>query len=356
MKTRLRNYILNKHGSNFFVLTYIRFRTKVVLTRKSKVVKDYVADFIRLKDNHNPDLINIYYDNSTSPETYGDYFCVLMLARFLSLKGQKIAFNILNIKHAERWNYLTIQQQTKFVSDQVMLAKYLLPKEVKVALIDSEANAEIESGNRYTINLGHELLPDGSAFFDAAPYFLHCLIREYHWKLPEKFLLRRESREGSTPFVAWHIRKGLYDQRRDASSELVQQDFAQLSKLFPGHVIKIFSDKIGLEFAFFALTGSPEVRDFWKNGTHVVPQEATCFIEAIPEVINAEFYFQRKGGGLGVVPVFSLNPYLQLCPDVTNFYGKQGNALVPWAKNNQIFRHSWGEIDSIQIDKLISHR
>jgi hypothetical protein len=352
----LRNYILDKRRSNFFVLAYIRFRTKLVLTRKSKVVKDYVADFIRLKDDRKPDLINIYYDNSTSPETYGDYFYVLMLARFLSLKGQKIAFNILNIKHAERWNYLTIQQQTKFVLDQVMLAEYLLPKEVKVVLIDSGANAEIDGRDLHTINLGHELLPDGSAFFEAAPYFLHCLIRKYHWKLPEKFLLRREPREGSTPYVAWHIRKGLYDQRRDSSAELVQQDFAQLSNLFPGHVIKIFSDKTGLEHTFLALTGSPEVRAFWKNGTHVLPQEATCFIEAIPEVINAAFYFQRKGGGLGVVPIFSLNPYLQLCPDVTNFYGKQGNALVPWAKNNQIFHHSWGEIDSIPIDKFISHR
>lgn len=356
MKTRLRYYILDKHRSNFFVLTYIRFRTRVVFTRKSNVVKDYVADFIRLKDDSKPDLVNIYYDNAISPETYGDYFCVLMLARFLALSGQEISFNILNVKHAERWNYLTIQQQTRFVSDQVKLAEYLLPKEVQVVLTDSEANADAEGRELSTINLGHELLPDGSAFFDAAPYFLHCLIKKHNWKLPEKFLLRRESGEESTPYIAWHIRKGLYDQRRDSSVELVQQDFAQLSNLFSGHAIKIFSDKIGLEHTFLALTGSAEVRAFWKNDTHVLPQEATCFMEAIPEVLNAAFYFQRKGGGLGVVPIFSSNPYLHLCPDVTNFHGKRGNALVPWAKRNQIFHHTWGDIDNIPIDKLISHR
>ena len=356
MKIGLRNYILNKHRSNFFVLTYIRFRTRVVLRKKSNVVQDYVTDFIRLKDDNKLDVVNVYYDNAISPETYGDYFYVLMLARFLALSGQKLTFNILNIKHAERWNYLTIQQQTRFVSDQVMLAEYLLPAEVQVVLTDSEANAETEKRELRTIDLGRELLADGSAFFDAAPYFLHCLIKKHHWKLPEKFLLRPESVEGMAPYVAWHIRKGLYDQRRDSSAELVQQDFAQLSNLFPGHAIKIFSDKIGLEHTFLALTGSREVRAFWKNDTHVLPQEATCFKEAIPEVMNAAFYFQRKGGGLGVVPIFSLNPYLQLCPDVTNFYGKRGNALVPWAKSSQIFQHTWGESDNIPIAKFISHR
>jgi hypothetical protein len=356
MNIGLRSYILTKHRTHTLVIAYIRFRTWLVLKKKSKFVKHYVSEFIRLQDDGDPAMVNVYYDNAISPETYGDFFCVLMLARFLALSGQKTTFTIVDIKHAERWNYLTTQQQKRFVSDQVALAEYLLPEEVQVVLADSESSLKVENSELRTIHLGHGLLSDGSAFFDAAPYFLHCLVNKHQWKLPEKFLLSSNSGKGIEPYIAWHIRKGLYDQRRDSSAEVVQQDFAQLSALFPGHAIRVFSDKIGLEHAFLVLTGSPEVRAFWKNGSHVLPQAATSFMEAIPEVLNAAFYFQRKGGGLGVVPIFSLNPYLALCPDVTNFYGKRGDAIAPWATKRQIFHHAWGEIDNIPITRFIFQR
>jgi hypothetical protein len=271
------------------------------------------------------------------------------------LSGQRLEFIILNEKRAERWNdNLTLQQQKDFVCDQVRLAKYLLPEGVPVSIVESHVNRESARNELASIDLGREPLKDGSAFFDAAPYFLHCLVTKHHWKLPEKFLLKSESDVKLEPFVAWHVRKGQYDQRRDSSVKQIQQDFAQLSSLFPGYEIKIFSDVAGLEQAFLALTGSSEIRTFWKNGSRVVAQSATCFEEAIAEVLNAIFYFQRAGGGLGVVPIFSTNPYLILCPDVTNFFGKRHNSLVSWARSYQIFHHSWQEIDSIPISKFIS--
>jgi hypothetical protein len=355
MNTALRNYVLSQHRSSVIVDAYIRYRTRLVLKKKSHVVKNFVKEFIRLKAISDPFTLNVYYDNANSPETYGDLFNVLMLARFLSMSGQKVTFTILDIKHAERWGYLTNQQQSRVVKEQVMLAEYLLPEEVRIVLVDSEDKFRKENFELHTIEIGHKLLSDGSAFFEAAPYFLHCLVKKHDWRLPEKFLLQSDSKKDlDPPFVAWHIRKGLYDQRRDSSVELVQRDFAQLSTLFPGHTIRIFSDKNGLEHAFFALTGSSEVRAIWKNGVHILPQSATCFREAISEVINATFYFQRKGGGMGLVPIFSMNPYLQICPDVTNFYGKRGDSLVPWATKNQIFHHAWREIDNLPLDKFIS--
>ncbi len=357
MKAKIRSYILDNHSRNVFVLNYIRFRTRVVCRRKGKVIEDYVANFISLRSKSKSDRLKVYYDNAVSPETYGDFFCVLMLAKFLALSGQRLEFIILNEKQAERWSdNLTAQQQKKFISDQVKLAKYLLPKGAQVSIIDAHINQKSARKEAASIDLGREPLKDGTAFFDAAPHFLHCLIAKYHWKIPDEFLLKSETGVKHEPFVAWHIRKGQYDERRDSSVKQVQQDFEQLASLFPGHDIKIFSDVAGLEHAFLALTGSPEIRTFWKNGSRVIAQSATCFEEAISEVLNATFYFQRKGGGLGVVPIFSINPYLILCPDVTNFFGKRDNSLVPWARSYQIFHHSWQEIDGMPINKFISQK
>ena len=353
MIERLKSHVLASHRHNFIILEYLRLRTHLTLRLRAKELDDYVGDFVKLTSESNPKTLQISYNNAISPPTYGDFFSVLMLARFIALSGHKLRFTILDHSRRESWTPLTIGEQDRFISDQISLARYLLPVDVRIEFLDVQSSESSSLTEKSENRIGDGLLPNGRALYVESAYFLQCLIAKYGWEIPVGFLLRKPTGVQEVPYIAWHIRRGRSDQRRNSSVTSIQNDFKQLRALFPNHAIKLFSDESGLEFAFFALTGSGEVKSYWDNNVQVMPQSAKGYIEAIPEVISADFYFQRNGGGIGIIPVFSSMPYVQLCPDATNFYGKRKNFLVPWATKSQIFHHVFGDIESYPMEKFI---
>ena len=358
MLARIKLYILANYRNNFIILEYLRLRTHLTLRQRAKYFDGYVDDFIKSNSRTDSRTLNFSYNNAISPPTYGDFFSVLMLVRFLALSGYKMSFSILDYSRRESWTPLTTEEQARFISDQMSLARYLLPADVRIEFLDAQTSVSSNLSETAENRIGDVFLASGRALYVESSYFLQCLITKYGWEIPDGFLLREPTRVQDVPCVAWHVRRGRSDQRRNSSKISIKNDFRQLRALYPNHDIKLFSDESGLEFAFSALTGSRQIKAYWDDNVRVMPQSAKGYIEAIQEVISTDFYFQRSGGGMGMVPIFSSMAYVILCEDATSFYGRsfygrRKNFLVPWATKSQIFHYVLGDIESYPMKKFI---
>ncbi len=347
----LRSYVLSRFGRNFIILKYLQVRTSKVIEIRQGRIEQYVRSFVEATQNKRN--VHVYYNNAFSPPTYGDFFNVLMLTRFLALSGLKVKFTVLDYAKELHWGFLDDQQQVRFIEDQLSLARYLLPNVVDITINNAPQNISEKSDLDSASLLGLKLMPNGEELFLISPYFLLCLIEKHGWNLPNGFLLDELAEPSDRAYVAWHVRKGNWDLRRDFSADSVKRDFAEIRKLFPNHSIMILSDEKGLEEVFSILAGARGVVEFKLEGVSVFRQPHDGFKSAISLILGSEFYFQRSGGGLGQVPIYSLTPYLQICPDYTGFLGKDRTSLVPWAQSNQTFRHIWGDIDKPSISQLM---
>ena len=310
--------------------------------RKRRYIQKMVKSFIQNLGTSKVRRIRVIYNFADSPHTFGDFMVVVMFCRFLALSGYQILLTVVDSIRRSDWIELDEGIQDQRIDELLNLAKYLLPEAIKVELV-----------NNY-LPMSSDINLDSKSFYSAAPYFLDLLITKYKWAMPASFLLKVSANETSVPYIAWHVRKASYDSRRNLTSTSIQSDFEILQKSFPGHSIMLISDSTGLEDAFLALTGSRETKTRKVRGTPLLAQPVPGFQNAIPAVLAASFYFQRGGGGIGVGPIFSSLPYLNLCPDKSYFHVRRGNRAVPWSTANQLFVYVKENVQSFPIQGLIN--
>ena len=112
--------------------------------------------------------------------------------------------------------------------------------------------------------------------------------------LPESFYLDHRSKKNNT--VAINYRFSTYDKRRNPSILSFKKDLKFIIKHFPNRTIIIFSDKRGLE----KVLESNILLNFNNKNAKIEMQKSASYSEAVSEVLNSEFFFMRKGGGMCV--------------------------------------------------------
>ena len=355
---KLRMHVLNKFSTSILLSKYLRFRTWIWIRKRTRLIETNVEDFLSKLNVSTSKTVFICYNNTFSPPTFGDYFAVLMLARFLALSGVHITFSILDqeSKRETHWNYLSSLEQEAFLQLQLDLAKKFLPEAVDIKYQDLTKSEPDSAMMQFDVKLGDELLPSLGEFFKVAPYFLDALIMKHGWEVPVEFLLRKSPSDVYQNFIAWHVRRGRWDDRRDLSKQSILVDLKQLKVTFPEHSIMLFSDETGLDSVCRILTGKPNFGEFTFEGMHIIPQPKHGIREAIPLVLAADFYYQRSGGGIGMVPIYTDISYIQICADTTTFVGKRKDKIVPWATNSQVFHHTWRDIENFKVENLFEAR
>ena len=282
----------------------------------------------------------IRYDHSNSPPTYGDYFIILMLARFISKSGYKVNFEISDINRLGRvWAAMSIKVQDLFVLDQIRLAQKYLDKNCQIIVEGKFSDKSLLSRN------GPESLEEkiievfSPGLYQWAPYFLHLLIKKHNWAIPSDFLLKAKMEKPPYHYITWNIRRSIWASYRDTDSRTLVSDYLELKKLFEGYSIVILSNRDGLEFAFKELAiHEPDFVSLLAQGK-ILAQPEPGFQGAIDWILCSDFYFQRSGGGMGVIAIFSTVPYVMFSIERTSFYGHYRNKkIASWSANNQIFR------------------
>ena len=116
-------------------------------------------------------VINIIYDLKTSPPTYGDFYSVVMLGRFLSMSGYEI--NLIILESHKPYKYIT-KLSTPI---QIVIKEYK-----KIAFLLLPQNTSIQtSGSLFPINTG--IFFDTSILFFHSPYILELLIKKYKYMI-----------------------------------------------------------------------------------------------------------------------------------------------------------------------------
>jgi len=294
-----------------------------------------------------PPTVRIIYDNRVSPPTYGDLYNVIMLARLLALRGSEINFILVDDKRRRTdWSKLNQTQQSEFVREQSELARFLLPPHVSVQRVNPHDTLQDlpEGGESFTLfatRVGGQ-----EPIYQLVPLLLRALSTKHLRSLPDEFLLSQEQLGDSapntqhlTPYIAWHVRRGLWSEERDSDDTTIESDFRQLRELFPHHKIMILSSPIGIAHAMNVLSRSGHLDCEDSPSTRVFGQPENGFINAIPWVLGADFYFQRRGGGAGQIAIFSGVPYLYISNDRISalLLGKIRKRIVPWARSDQVF-------------------
>ena len=165
MLARIKLYILASYRNNFIILEYLRLRTHLTLRQRAKYFDGYVDDFIKSNSRTDSRTLNFSYNNAISPTTYGDFFSVLMLVRFLALSGYKMSFSILDYSRRESWTPLTTEEQARFISDQMSLARYLLPADVRIEFLDAQTSVSSNLSETAENRIGDVFLASGRALY-----------------------------------------------------------------------------------------------------------------------------------------------------------------------------------------------
>ncbi len=289
----------------------------------------------------NQAVIRIVYDNLASPPVYGEFFQVVMLARYLKASGAEVSFIIIDDgKRRADWEALDLDEQVSLVQDQVELASKLLDAEIEVLTETPNSSSHIVYGANVLAR---------SAIYDKTPLLLNTLIETSEEPLPAGFLLpigwgkelKEELDLQNVPFVAWNVRKGRWAPDRNNMQEQVITDFRDIRKLFPSHRIVLLSTPDAIDWVFDILLESGDLYSGATEAQILFPQPTTGYINGMPWLLSADEYFQREGGGMGMIAIFSEVPFLMVSENKGIHYRHQldGEKIVAWASPRQRFVH-----------------
>jgi hypothetical protein len=280
--------------------------------------------------------VEVLYDNRWAPPAYGDYFVVVMLVRFLVLHGLNVRLTVPQGGLYRRdWSILSDDEITRFTREQRIIASRFLPDGVArfpEAAEPSDPKAQLSRPQLFS----RQLIESGYPFYRLAGGTLVALVTTRGWRLPESFLLTKPQAPGSpiepkpAPHIAWSIRSSQWETSRNSTDLQTVRDFRALRFMFPGSPIHVLADARGLEMANRAFSGAGLE---WSDS--LVGQPIAGFSGAIDSALSASFYFQRLGGGLHMVPLFTSVPFLMIHPHRGDFFFGHGRQLLPWSNRDQ---------------------
>lgn len=300
--------------------------------------------------------ITIKYDHKSSPPTYGDYFIILMIARFVSMSGFKVKFEIIDLyRSGVVWNALKEEAQDLFVLDQIELAKKFLNENCQIFIHGKFMEKSTPMWNEDAPSVSDNIDVYSESFYQWAPYFLHLLITKHKWQTPNGFLLEAKNKKPEFRFVAWNVRKSIWAAYRDTDANSLTRDFAEIRKLYPTHSVVILSNQEGLAFAVSELKKSDVAFENLIAQRKILLQPDGGFVGGINWVLHSDFYFQRSGGGMGIIAIFSSVPYLMYSIEKTSFFGHYRNKkIAPWSAEDQIFKRLFAKKQTQSISKSLN--
>ena len=280
----------------------------------------------------------IHHFNDACPATFGDYLEVLMFARLLALNGIQLEFILvaLSAPHGS-WKALSYEERLNFEREQQKLAQVILPSNVTFTLTGKSDITQISNSLKFV--LFENRLRNNLASYDLIPALLHELISRGLLVIPQNFLLSEDwiGVPNHVPIIGWHVRDGLWETQRNLNENTILNDFIQIRKMYPNDSIMIFSSPSGVLKTMSVLRESKLLDAAYLEGIEVFEQPELGFTNALRYLLHSKFYFQRLGGGIGIVPIFSTIPYIMVSGDENYYFYRAGTKLVPWSRDDQMF-------------------
>lgn len=283
--------------------------------------------------------VTIFYDNQVSPPTFGDFIYVVLIARLLVKLGVKVGFLLTNCSFREDWESLKADEQQEFVREQERLLNvFSCSKDLQIIigkkdnLLKNLADVQGDSFVLFLdkIKLNKPVYVYGFNFLNS----LMSLIpeRQRDLVLLNSLELRPHISEIKLDksFISWHCR---FSPKWGHERNLTEKEFKavanNLALRFPGREIMIVSDHIGCshykelarKMGFSFLFSKDYASDFIDD----------CWV-----ILESDFYFQFKGGGIGTIPLFSKMPY-EIRAKMVHERKWRGDKTTSWQSSEQKF-------------------
>jgi len=283
----------------------------------------------------------IVYDNLVSPPTYGDYFYVVMLARYFTTQDIIVNFVIVDGEYREDWLDLKDDEKKNLVSDYQSIASALLAPDCSIieVLSSQQLQTRIQTAVDGTINvLFREEVTNRNHIYTYIINSLNRLCFNSSRSHLDSFLLSSEelalkfsSKKPEEPYITWGCRyseKWAFD--RNLSDEEFLLIYDRLKTLYPNHAVIIVSDSLGCKNFKRITTRHGLTCLFSKDFSDNIMGDGTL-------VLGSDYFFMARCGGIVVFPWFSRVPY-ELVIELGHETPWNFEMLFSWASKKQIWR------------------
>ena len=293
----------------------------LLIPLKSRLI---IAEFMKKYDESQ--IIKLYYDTSISPPTYGDFLNLVMLGRFFALSGKTVKIQILDTGPRKGTYKIDLHTHRAILTEYTNIAQDLLPK-----------NTEIEVTKKFVL-LSGEIAFNSRVMYLYAPKIMQILNKYYGWGIPSNFFLSVKTKSSNQPYIAWGLRHGQWSEERNAKFNEILSDYKMLRHFFPEHRIMVLTTKDGWSKYKKVLEQVDCTVNKKINNKIIICQPVFGFHKAMNFLLGADFYFHRKGSGLGTVANYSNVPYLLLANEHNYEFNFLKKSYVNSNSKNQKFK------------------
>ncbi|MEI6153854.1 MAG: hypothetical protein WCQ90_07190 [Deltaproteobacteria bacterium] len=342
-KEAIKKHIQNLPFGESVLLPMARFilQNKYYVKMRKGLCEKREADYIlkSLKSNDFTEAV-IAYDMKVSPPTYGDFFYVVMIARFFLIMGKKVNFFIINSEF--RKDMLDAYDDEGCRGLVVSLSE--LPK---VILTDNNCDTQITNWHDISVKIdnfekqGKTLIVFKHKVKNRESIYNHCfnlsnyLAASMDNNQIEKFLLRKNEIDSRVnikypklPYITWAAR---YSEKWGFDRNITENDFTEiylsLHSLYPSCAIMIVSDEIGCNY-FKKLARKNNLPCLFSKDF------SDTFMGDCALIIGSDYFFQLRGGGICTAAIYSSLPYHMVFEPVHETAWEK-NSLAVWSHNKQ---------------------
>lgn len=327
-----------------FVYRYIAHPQNFLSGIKKWAIEKREADYIlkRIQADDFDEAI-IVYDLKVSPPTYGDFFYVVMIARFFLTIGKKVRFYIINTEYREDTLAAYGHNGTDALLSRLLELPNVLLKNKNMQMTVTTLDNVLETIRKFafvksTMVVFQNKVIKRQSIYNHSYNLINRLVSSLDNQSLFKYLLNSYDFVGlphlqypDISYITWGAR---YSDKWGFQRNLTEQEIANIYKSlknkFPHHEIMIVSDETGCDHfrEVFQRLRLPCLfsKDFSKT-----------FMGDCALVLGSDYYFQLRGGGIGLAPMFSILPYNIICYPVHERVWKK-NGITVWAQKDQVWK------------------
>ena len=294
---------------NFFYygLPIKRFRTWSYVKKEARKVSKAISN--------NASTVIIVYDNSSAPPTYGDLFFSTMLARYFCIRSINVVLYFIDSEFRDDWNDFskTVEGKGKFVDEQVRLAKALINSPLlqirRVSWRDYKNELSELPAN--SVKIFEKEVLNRTGIYNFQWMLLNILVSHNENRVLDRLLLTgKELRRHidtrmapNEPHITIGCRYSLkWSEERNISTNEFLLINRSLQKKFPDHRIMIVSCEQGCEY-FSGLAKLYNLELIYSK------EYSSSYIGDGALILNSDFFFILKGGGISMFSTFSKIPF-----------------------------------------------
>ncbi len=259
----------------------------------------------------------ICYDLNSSPPTIGDFLYILMLARYLCLKGQAIKIFVVTSELRDDWKVLNAAEKEVFFKFMKEISQVFIPaSEFNYEQIswqefnhylnkDKSSEASLNSHKNFVVL--HDRIIKRRPIYNHLFNIFNYLLETEDKHFAESFVLSAKdfaSYEIEIPvlnkkFVTWHIRYNLkWGTERNLTKAQFYQMLSRIRSENPDTNVVIVSDQIGTDHYRKMIPSDVRLLYFSKD-------YGTNFFQDSWLILKSSKYYQYRSGGIGMIAIYS---------------------------------------------------